>query len=179
MLGEDCRQFLKFVQERDPGMVVLRDSSSPEIQIIRDPSARYGLYCLWNQALLPSIQLKFVPRSKGAPFNTIDPNLPVIEFSFPSAVPTTWNGRPSLIQGRVWQASRQRTRIRMLVQRYRALDQKEFRQEPRVTRRVCWSFRIQWYMNGGILLPAFLPPLTPQWMSWLEAQDQHRAVFGR
>jgi uncharacterized protein RhaS with RHS repeats len=35
------------------------------------------------------------------------------------------------------------------------------------------------YKGGGLLLPIFMPPITAQWLSWVEAQDQHRAVFSK
>jgi len=36
-----------------------------------------------------------------------------------------------------------------------------------------------WYRDGGLLLPSFLPPIRPQWLSWAEAEDQHRSIFAR
>jgi hypothetical protein len=180
MLEEDCRLFLKFVQERDPVMVVLRDSLSPEIQVIRDPSTRPGLYCLWNQALLPSFQPKFVPRSAGAPFYTIDSGLPVVEFSYRFAGPERWNGRPALTQGRVWASFE--TTNKEFERWYNAIVRwirKNFVKNPVPFGGFVGPSAYEWYKNGGILLPGFLPPLTTQWLSWLEAQDQHRAVFGK
>src|SRR5579863_4279232 len=35
----------------------------------------------------------------------------------------------------------------------------------------------EFFKRGGLLLPMFRPPLTSQSLSWVEAQDQHRALF--
>jgi len=37
----------------------------------------------------------------------------------------------------------------------------------------------EFFKTGGLLLPIFRPPLTNQWLSWMEAEDQHRAIFSK
>src|ERR1700683_2452006 len=99
MLPEDCRQCVRFLQERDPVIVTNRHSrESAELQEMGRPWEQGGDYCLWNRAILPELRR----RSTGEHFN-IDLSEPVIEFSYASSpIIELWNGQPSLIQGRIW-----------------------------------------------------------------------------
>jgi hypothetical protein len=180
MLEDDCRQFLTFVQERDPVMVVQRSSPSPEIQVVRDPWTQAGMYYLWNQSILHAIQPRFVARTNGAPYYLIDNSLPVVEFTYPSAGPVKWNGRSALLQGRVWASFD--TENKEFERWYNAIVRwlrKNFIRNPVPLGGFVGPSAYEWYKDGGVLLPAFRPPLTRSWLSWLEAQDQHRAVFSK
>jgi hypothetical protein len=73
-----------------------------EIEEVHEPWQRGGGYCLWNQALLPSLERKYIPESDHGPYYRVDSALPVIEFSYPLPVQELWNGKPALTQGRVW-----------------------------------------------------------------------------
>jgi hypothetical protein len=78
MLPEDCRRFVVFLQDRDP--VIVTDWHSSELTEIREvncPWERGGHYCLWNQAILPTLTRK----ETGKYFN-IDFSAPVIEFTY-------------------------------------------------------------------------------------------------
>jgi len=87
-----------FLQERDPVIVTEWHSSElAEIQEVSRPWERGGHYCLWNQAILPALTRKMT----GKYFN-IDFSAPVIEFTYESPVPESWNGQPALTQGRIW-----------------------------------------------------------------------------
>src|SRR5690348_1172853 len=101
MLLGDCREFVRFVQQRDPVIFVRRDSDLPEIEEVKAPCEHGGLYCLWNQAILPSLQRTLVAESNAGPYYTFG-ELPLIEFHFPLPVQPLWNGRPALLQGRVY-----------------------------------------------------------------------------
>src|SRR5579864_2042308 len=105
MLAEDCRNFLKFVQERDPVVVTHWDSGEPIIEEVRSAHERGGFYCLWNQALLPSLKRALVPQSDLGPYYRVSSGLPVVEFSYPNPGPRQWNGRLAQVQGRVWAES--------------------------------------------------------------------------
>lgn len=180
MLREDCELFLSFVQKRDPVFVVNRWSESPAIESIPDAWQKPGLYTLWNQTIIPTLIPYEVPR-KAAQINyCIDSDLPVIEFSYSGPRPIEWNNRPALVQGRVW-ASFQRP-TKELESWYNAIIRwirKKFIANPVPLGGFVGPAAYDWWKSGGLLLPQFTPPITSSWLSWMDAQDQHRAVFGK
>jgi hypothetical protein len=177
MMEEDCKQFLEYLHGRDPVIVIARDSKTLAIEEIQQPWKQGGLYSLWNQALLPSLTRK---KSDHSTFNYVDGSLPVIEFTYPPPAAQLWNGRPALTQGRVW-ASFQREN-KDFERWYNGVVRwirKNFIKNPVPLGGYVGPAAYEWYRKGGILLPVFRPPLTSTWLSWVEAQDQNRAIFSK
>jgi hypothetical protein len=180
MLAEDCKHFLEFVRGRDPIIVIRRDSTSPTIEEIQRPWEQGGGYCLWNQALLPALAREYIPESDVGPYYRVDSVWPVIEFSYPGPVQEPWNGRPALTQGRVWAGfERENKDFEHWYNSVVRWIRKNFIKNPVPLGGYVGPAAYDWYKNGGLLLPVFRPPITPQWLSWVEAQDQHRAVFSK
>jgi hypothetical protein len=181
MLEEDCKAFLDFVQKRDPVIVTSWTSKLKELHEVACPWQQGGWYCLWNQALLISLERKLVPESDRGSYYRIDSALPVIEFSYPQGTTEPWNGRPALLQGRIWSGFEQENQG--FEAWYNSLTRwirKNFIKNPvPLLHGYLGPAAHDWYKGGGILLPALRPPVTPQWLSWVEAQDQHRAVFSK
>lgn len=176
LLEEDCKRFLDFVHGHDPVAVVHRDSKTPDIERVENAWEHGDTYCLWNQALLPDLERKHVTGNK--PYYRVDSAL-VIEFSYPQPAQETWNGRPALTQGRVWAGFEQENK--KFEAWYNAVVRwirKEFVRNPLPLDGYVGPAAFEWYRNGGILLPMVRPPVTAQWLSWVEAQDQHRTLFG-
>lgn len=179
VLDDDCRQLLGFLCERDPVVILPRDSSKNELIEVPHPCKVGGLYCLWNQALLPELKRKYVPESDRGPYFTVDLSLPVIELSYPSPEQELWNGRRVVIQGRIWASfevpnKRFDTWYNAAVRWIR----KNFIRNPvPLLGGYVGPAAHQFYKEGGVLLPIFKPPLTKAWLSWLAAQDQHRTTF--
>lgn len=181
LLEEDCRQLLHFVHGRDPVVVIRRDSTLSEIDEVARPCEQGGSYCLWNQALLPSLQRKFIPESLRGPYYRVDSINPVIEFFYPPPVQETWNGRPAHTQGRIWAGFEKENKE--FERWYNAIARwirKNFLRNPiphlgGYVGPAAYDF----FRGGGLLLPFLRPPLTDQWLSWTAAQDQHRALFSK
>ena len=72
LLEEDCEQLLHFVQNRDPVIILKRDTSSAELAEVARPCAEAGIYMLWNQPLAPDLARHFVDRHPKIPPYTID-----------------------------------------------------------------------------------------------------------
>jgi len=178
MLEEDCKNFLDFVQQRDPVFVIKMHPASPNVECLTDTSEKPDLYCLWNQAICPVLVPKKFERKGGAFSYHINVDLPVIEFDYRGPIATTWNERPALTQGRVW-ASFQHA-DKHFESWYNAIIRwlrKNFVRNPVPLGGFVGPAAYKWYKAGGILLPTFLPPVTSSWLSWVEAQDQNRAIF--
>jgi hypothetical protein len=180
MIEEDCQQFLEFVHERDPVVVMDRSSKSGVIEEVKRPWERGGSYLLWNQAVLPGLQRKFVRiEPETGSYYGIDYCLPVIDFWYPSPIPELWNGKPAITQGRVWAQFDNPTRE--FETWYNAVVRwirKRFVRDT-VLGDYVGPAAYRWFKDGGLLLPHIRPPVTAVWLSWVEAQDQHRAVFSK
>ena len=72
MMIEDCKQFFDFIHQRDPTIVTKWDSQFPAIEEIECPWNEGGVYCIWNQSLLASLERKYIPESNQGPYYRID-----------------------------------------------------------------------------------------------------------
>jgi hypothetical protein len=163
MLSEDCRHFVQFLQGRDPVIVTeVHSSESAEVQAVGRPWENKGFYCLWNQAIIPTLSR----RATGKYFN-IDRSLPLIEFSYESPRPEPWNGQPALLQGRIWASFE--TEDKAFERWYNATVRwirKNFIRDVALghDRDSVGPEAYEWFKSGGLLLPSFRPqPLTLGW----------------
>lgn len=176
MLAGDLKAFLDFVQNRDPVTILLRCSHSAQIESVPNPSSEARTMALWNQAILSSLKREHIVYP-GREYYGIDASLPTLELS-PSQ-PCEWNGRAALLQGRLYGLFDKP--LSAYEKWYDALARwirKHFARVPiPLPSGYIGPSAYEWFRKGGVLLPMFLPPLTSQWRSWLEAQDQHRIIF--
>ncbi|HET9280993.1 MAG TPA: hypothetical protein VFR24_03420 [Candidatus Angelobacter sp.] len=180
MLAEDCKQFLGFVQTRDPVVVVDWISESPRLDEVQKPWARGGWYCLWNQALLPNLERMFIPTSDRGPYYRVDSVLPVIEFSYPNPHQDLWNARLALTQGRVWAGfERQNKNFEQWYNAVVRWIRKNFIRIPIPLDGYVGPEAYEWFKKGGNFLPILRPPITPQWLAWVDAQNQIRNLLAK
>ena len=182
MLMEDCRAFVEFLRERDPVIITNRSSDSEALIDVSEPWKEGETYCLWNQAIVPTLRRKFIEvHSPDIPsYYTIDLSLPVVDFWYPTPSLEPWNGRPALTQGRMW-ASFENSSVEF-EKWYNATVRwlrKHFVRDAVILGGWIGPAAYDWFKGGGLLLPHVRPPVTESWLSWVEAQDQHRAVFCR
>jgi hypothetical protein len=178
MLAEDCKQFLSFIRDQDPVVVIDWCSESAEMKEVLQPWEFGGWYCLWNQALLPLLKRKFVPQSDRGPYYRIDSVCPVIEFSYPNPQQDAWDGRPALTQGRVWAGFERENKD--FERWYNAIVRwirKNFVRNPVPLDGYVGPAAYEWFKKGGIFLPMLRPPMTKQWISWVQTQEQHRRAL--
>jgi len=174
MLPEDCRNFLLFVQERDPVSVVEWHSTEfSEVKEVDCPWEQGGSYCLWNRAIIPTLSR----RLTGKYFN-IEFSAPVIEFSYGSPRAEPWNGQPALVQGRIWASFE--TDDEAFARWYNALVRwilKNFIREIGLglNRDSVGPAAYEWFKSGGLLLPGIRPPITEAWLGWVDSQNKYRA----
>jgi len=182
MLSQDCKELLDYIQQRDPVVVVDRSAKSPEVIEVESPWDREGFYCLWNQHLVPVLQREYIHRGGHNPYYRVDDELPIIELSYPDPAQKTWNGRLALMQGRVYtglNANKGKEFEKWYGSIVRWIRKNFIRNPIPHLDGFVGPAAYEWYRKGGMLLPVFPPPVTPQWISWMEAQDQHRALFSK
>lgn len=181
MLPEDCACFLRYVQERDPVIVVPYTSRSGRLQEALSP-CEGGWFCLWNQALIHSIEYQYVAESKVGAHYRIDDSLPVLEFS-PSSTLEIWNGRSALRQGRIYTGLSAKKGDNF-VRWYNALSgwiRRNYLNNPdKFIGGYVGPAALEWFKQGGLLLPMIYPPTTPEWLAVFETQNNiRRALVSR
>jgi hypothetical protein len=180
MRDDDCRKLISFIRERDP--VIISDWVANRVQLddIRDPCRRGGWYCCWNQSILTELVRQPAQRQESVMNHySIDGSLPVIELSYPTTEQKKWNGRNSQTQGRIWAPfHKDNKKFNLWVAAISRWVRKNFRKNPvPLLSGYIGPEAFEWYLQGGLLLPMIRPPVTSQWVSWADAQDQHRKVF--
>ena len=176
LLKKDCEQLLHFVRNRDPVIILKRDTTSAELAEVARPCAEAGIYTLWNRPLAPDLARKFVEdHPKIGPRYTIDGRLPVIEFSYRGPA-QEWEGRPALEQGRLWTGfESEDRRFRSWYGSVTRWIRKNFIRNPVSVSGYVGPHAYEWFKKGGCFLPQLRPPATAVWLSWMVAQDKHRA----
>lgn len=175
-LSADVEAFLAFARNRDPVIVTLRDFDTEYITELESPSVETRVMTLWNQELLPSLRRDHI-KMPGRDYYSVSSSLPTLEFS-PSRF-CEWNGRESMLCGRIYSSFE--TSMSGYERWYSALARwirKHFVKKPLPLVEYVGPAAYEWYKRGGVLLPMMIPPaLNSTWLSWVEAQDQHRAIF--
>lgn len=175
-LPADIQRLLEFAHERDPVIVALRDSNSPEVSAVSNPAAETHVMTLWNQGVLSGLQRRHVVVP-GRDYYSFDSSLPTLELS--PSLPCKWNGREALLSGRIYGTfdtpnAEYGRWFNSLVRWIRRHFVKSFLPSLGPIGQAAYD----WYKAGGVLLPMMIPPaVTASWLSWVQAQDQHRAVF--
>lgn len=170
MLPNDMEMLLEFVRKRDPVMTVLRSSDSPELAPVLNPLLETDTMTLWNKSLLGSLERELVRRPGGNDYYRIDPSLPTLEL-WPSRL-IEWNQKPALLQGRIYGLWGSQD-IERYVKWYQAIARwirAHFIKSPLRLGGYIGPAAFKWFLEGGILLPMFNPPPTPEWISFVENQ---------
>jgi hypothetical protein len=169
MLPEDQNAFLRVIQERDPIVVVTRDSDSAEVQPAPDPGANKTL-CLWNRKLLLHLERKWIPESGY--FRVDSLNTPTLEFS-PSFT-ATWEGKPAIGQGRLFgdfdPYLRKPPDFEKWYETLVRWIRKNYQKSPANTGGYVGPAAYEFYKSGGYLLPNILPPRTKEWLAAIGKQ---------
>lgn len=176
MLPEDLRMFLDFVQERDPVVITLRSSESPEVRPVPDPLTATETMTLWNKALVSSLD-RILISYPGREYYRVDASLPVLEL-VPSRA-CEWLQRPALLRGRIYGVFDKPAEVHEGW--YNSLARwirKYFTKNPvKQLSGYMGPSALEWFRKGGILLPTFVPPPTPAWMLLVENQDATRKTW--
>ena len=160
----------------NPVVAIVMDSDVPDIEPLANPRSVNRVMTLWNQSLIPLLERELVRRPPAMDYYRIPYSQPVLELSPSRAV--SWNGQPALLCGRLYGFSFEDAPEGYATW-YEALAKwirSHFARNP-VEGLDGYIARaaLGWFKQGGILLPALQPPVTPAWESFVEAQRAARA----
>ncbi len=178
MLLEDQNAFLHMVKENDPVVVFARDDPrTPDVQPIEDfADNRLEIFCLWNRRLLPTLKRKSVGKADGSYYMADVLRLPLLEFS--NCLRTQWEGKPALIQGRLYGIFdpdlNKPPEFEKWYERLVRWIRKNYKKNPStILGGYVGPAAYEFYRDGGYLLPSFVPPRTDVWLA--EIGKQHPA----
>src|SRR5262245_16408695 len=170
-LADDLRAFLEFASARDPVTITLRDSDRSEIESLSNPAAETRVMILSNRALVPALRRELVRRPPGSDYYRIPYSLPVLELS--PSLGVSWNEQPALVRGRLYGFSFENAPD-AYASWYNALNswiRSHFAKNPfPQLDGYIGPAALDWFKQGGILLPWPEPPVTPEWQSFVGAQ---------
>src|SRR5215467_12798710 len=92
MLPSDADLLLSEIRSRAPVEVVIRDGDSADVKPLASlPKTSNPILILWNKQLIPTLQRKWVQRTRDGYYGVDYFALPVLELSL--SVLTEWKGR--------------------------------------------------------------------------------------
>jgi hypothetical protein len=172
LLANDVNRLIEHISSKCDLKVILRDSDRDNLDAVKDPSSEKGIMTLWNQTILGDLKRKTIVRNDGRPWYLVDGSLPTLEFS--TSVETTWNGKPGLVQGRIYgQAMSSNSDFNRWYQSIVRWIGKEFHKNP-VSLGYIGQEAWNWFQSGGILLPTFSPPVNSVWIGEIAKQQIYR-----
>jgi hypothetical protein len=177
MLGEDLREFFRFVQDDPQVTITARDSSTAQVLPLGDRAAdSENTLCLWNKKFLPRIERKWI--SEPGYYRVDSLRLPVLEFMPPFKA--TWEGKPALGQGRLFgNFEAYLGKPADFEKWYEVLAswiRKRYRKGPLGPGDYVGPEAYEFYRSGGFLLPNTLPPRTREWIAEIDKQHAKPAI---
>jgi len=166
-LGEDCQSLFAFINTDDRVTVVAQDAPDSELTNLSSPCTQSQPLILWKESL--GTELKRTMES--LPMTVFYRVRPGIGLELNPCKMSEWDGRPALVQGRLYVHTDQPNDV---IARWYEL--------------VAWWIRgrwtysklppvgyigphaLEWNRKGGLLLPTTTPPVTPAWTSYFARQ---------
>lgn len=174
MLPDDRDTFLRFVQNGGFVEIISQGSDSPIVRPLEkdDVSAQENVY-LWNRRLLPRFKREWIPGPKFYGVNELV--LPVSEFI--ASTLTTWEGKPALVQGRLYGIFDPYLEKPPEFEKWYEQLVRWIRKNYRKSRTSMGGYigpaALKLFEEGGYLLPQFLPPRTDVWLTEIGKQHPH------
>jgi hypothetical protein len=173
VLPEDVEGLLAHIKSQHRVVLVKRgDSHSASVELLESlPASANETLVLWNQELLPQLQRERIFRETDGDYYRVDEFAePVLEFS--RSFLGEWCGRPSLTQGRIYGIFDNKSQefVRWYEQIVRYI-RKAFVRNPVSPSGYVGPAAYKWFLQGGLLLPTFLPPDTDVWRKFFADED--------
>ncbi len=177
MLPEDAEALLAHIRSRHNVVVVKRDDPHSTVvkPLVLLPRTGNETLIFWNQELLPVLRRKLISGATHGNYFRVDEQAqPVLEFG-PSIL-GQWQDRPSLTQGRIYGVFDNKSKdfSRWFDQITRHI-RNAFVRNPANLSGYVGPAAYEWFLDGGLLLPTFLPVDTPAWRKFFDDEDSIRA----
>ena len=172
LLQDDFNELWRWMQQKWQITIVERSSNSAFVEPY-SPSEQSGQQlCLWNHAFLSELSRKFIPNAQPEYYRVDEFQLPVLELT--SSRLTVWHDQPALLQGRIYGIFESKeTDFEKWYNSIVRWIRRNFVRNPAKLGGYVGKHAFEWFSKGGIFLPFFRPPLSPEWIRFSEQQNEH------
>jgi hypothetical protein len=173
----DINQLIIGLSDGDVEMALKRGNAADPERLAFIPDALQGhAFVLWSERFAAGLQRDFVAAARPPYYVIRESEEPVLELTLSAA--TTWQGQAALTQGRIYgmfegkpaEFERWYERIVRYIRRH-------WRKNP-----VGWMSGYigpaasEWFEQGGLLLPNYVPPVRGDWIARLGEQHSGRVT---
>ncbi|MFZ0646502.1 MAG: hypothetical protein WA690_09120 [Candidatus Acidiferrales bacterium] len=174
LLPKDAEELIAHIKSRHSVVVVKRsDPDSATVEALSAlPASGNDSLVLWNQELLPELKRKRVSGATARDYYRVDvPAQPVLEIG--TSFWGRWCGRPWLTQGRIYGVFENKSEhFSRWYEEITRHVRKAFYKNPAATLSgYVGPAAFEWFRQGGLLSPTFLPPDTSHWRKFFDDED--------
>ena len=166
-LKDDCEQLFSFIRGHEAVNVVERDAETEELVDLDMPCNAKSVLILWKKEAGTVLRRHYIARATRPYFSV--PYSAGLEFS--RSITTEWNGHPGLTQGRLYfNTDRVNEPLARWYSRIARWIRARWTRCPVGLSGYVGPSALNWHEDGGLLLPIFRPPDTPEWRNFFSRQ---------
>ncbi len=170
----DVNDLLIAMHAKEPLQLALErgNTATPEPLAFAPDSAMGHDLVLWSERLAPGLQRDYIANA-NPPYYLVDEQTEAV-FELSLSKLTTWEGRPALVQGRIYGVFEGKpAEFTKLYERIVRYIRRHWRKNPADSLRIAGYVgpaAYEWFEQGGLLLPNYVPPVRPDWIQRLGEQ---------
>ena len=169
----DINNLVIGLRDSDVEMALQRGNTATPERLAFIPDNLSGhTFVLWSERFAPGLQRDFVAGAQPPYYVIHESDESVLQLTLPAL--TTWEGRSALMQGRIYGVFEGKAvAFAKWYERIVGYVRRHWRKNP-----VGWMngyvgpAASEWFEQGGLLLPDYLPPVRGDWIARLG--EQHR-----
>jgi hypothetical protein len=174
-LPKDVNELLMEMHSKETLEVALRtgNDADPERLTFIPENMSGQRFVMWSERFAPNLQRRFVARVASPYYRVDEQTESVFELSMSGV--TTWQGRPALTQGRIYGVfQNKQPEFEKCYEQIIRYIRRNWRKNP-----VEWMggyigpAASDWFNQGGLLLPCYIPPVRSDWIQRLAEQHPH------
>jgi hypothetical protein len=169
VLPDDLMMLLEFANKRNEVVVTARSSDTPDVLPVADPRDQTEAMTLWNRSILSDLKRELIVRP-GHNYYRINESLPTLEI-VPS-IKCIWNGKPGLLKGRIYGLfdNPAKDYVAWFASLSRWIRTHFVKNPVEMFGGYVGPSAMDWFHKGGVLLPMLVPPVTEQWVTFIDSQ---------
>lgn len=171
MTAVDRYEFCRYAQYHLGLQFGWRDGEAQSVDRLScEDVGEAGTAVVWSEGLCQNLRRKWIPNPGYYRVDTL--RLPVMEY-VPSST-AKWEDQPALCQGRLFgDFEANLGKPKQFLRSYQVLHtwvKKNYRKAPNELEGYVGPSAWEFYSQGGYLLPFFVPPRIPEWLSSIASQ---------